>query len=63
MTDEPAIASPCVRNCCLDEEDICIGCHRSVQEIIDWGDASEEQKRCILKRVAERVALKEKSHP
>jgi uncharacterized protein len=42
------IDSPCVRNCCLDDEDICMGCFRSVDEIIKWGDATELQKRKTL---------------
>ncbi|MEO1926243.1 MAG: DUF1289 domain-containing protein, partial [Gammaproteobacteria bacterium] len=30
MTDEVEnIQSPCVRNCCLNEDDICLGCRRS----------------------------------
>ena len=42
------IASPCIRNCCLDEADVCIGCGRTVEEIIRWGDASEIEKKQIL---------------
>ncbi len=48
------IASPCVRNCCLDENDVCLGCYRSIGEIIAWGDASDAKKREILARVGER---------
>ncbi|MFZ1295916.1 MAG: DUF1289 domain-containing protein, partial [Pseudomonadales bacterium] len=29
-------ASPCIRHCTLDEADICIGCGRSLQDILDW---------------------------
>ncbi|MDN3685302.1 DUF1289 domain-containing protein [Vibrio sinaloensis] len=25
--------NPCVRNCCLNERDICLGCGRTLQEI------------------------------
>ncbi|MDH4275003.1 MAG: DUF1289 domain-containing protein [Gammaproteobacteria bacterium] len=55
-TDEPRrdIPSPCIRNCCLDEYDICMGCLRSISEIIAWGNASEFEKRGILERCAER---------
>ena len=42
------IESPCVRNCCLDENDICMGCYRSVVEIIAWGTASNEERTMIL---------------
>ena len=48
MTDhsEPVgtLESPCVRNCCLDENDICLGCHRSISEICGWSAATEEKK-------------------
>lgn len=43
--------SPCVRNCCLDENDICIGCFRSMEEIMQWANLDEEQKKQILNKV------------
>ena len=48
------LASPCVRNCCLDEHNICMGCGRSLQEIVAWGTASERDKASILERSRER---------
>ena len=42
--------SPCVRNCCLDLEDICLGCHRSLSEICAWHGASDAEKRATLAR-------------
>ena len=50
------ILSPCVRNCCLDKQDVCIGCGRTVQEIVRWGDADDEEKRKILKSAQARRA-------
>ena len=50
--DEPE--SPCVRNCCLDDADICIGCGRHVQEIMRWSNAGAEERRAILARAAAR---------
>lgn len=47
MSDN-SITSPCIRNCCLDEQDMCVGCFRLLDEIIAWGDASPEQKQHIL---------------
>jgi len=44
------VPSPCVRNCCLDENDICLGCFRSISEILRWSEATEEEKRAILAR-------------
>ncbi|MBL4783401.1 MAG: DUF1289 domain-containing protein [Porticoccaceae bacterium] len=42
------IASPCVRNCCLNEEDICLGCFRSLDEILTWRAASNKQRQAVL---------------
>lgn len=56
------VSSPCVRNCCLDDNDICLGCGRAVEEIIRWGDAEDDEKLGILqvskKRIAKRIAAK-----
>jgi predicted Fe-S protein YdhL (DUF1289 family) len=40
--------SPCVRNCCLDEQDICMGCYRSLEEILIWHKASDDERNGIL---------------
>jgi predicted Fe-S protein YdhL (DUF1289 family) len=44
------VPSPCVRNCCLDENNICMGCARSISEICGWSEASDAEKREILAR-------------
>lgn len=49
--------SPCVRNCCLDDDDICLGCGRSLQEISRWSTSSNEGKQIILLASAERRQL------
>ena len=54
MTDPERIASPCVRNCCLDEQDICLGCGRSLVEITAWSGSSDHERRAILERAAQR---------
>lgn len=45
-----SIASPCVRNCCLDDRDICLGCYRSITEITGWAAADNHQRSEILRR-------------
>lgn len=62
MTEMP-VASPCVRNCCLDDEDVCLGCHRTVTEIMAWGSAGNAERRVILARAAERVQQRSMKHP
>lgn len=42
------IPSPCIRNCCLNRQDICVGCYRSMDEIMQWAQSDNKQKRLIL---------------
>ncbi len=53
MTDE-APRSPCISVCVLNEKDVCIGCYRSSNEIVDWFMASPQRKREILSCAQER---------
>lgn len=55
---ESAVASPCVRNCCLDDQDICLGCFRSLAEIVGWGGADDLERRAIVARAADRGKLR-----
>ncbi|WP_415903293.1 DUF1289 domain-containing protein [Neptuniibacter sp. QD29_5] len=50
------IASPCVRNCCLNDQDICVGCYRSLDEILRWSKVSEVERSSILKNTDRRKA-------
>lgn len=50
----PTISSPCVRNCCLDEADVCLGCFRSIEEILQWSAATEQQKQAVVERAVTR---------
>jgi predicted Fe-S protein YdhL (DUF1289 family) len=44
-----------VRNCCLDEDNVCMGCGRALDEIVAWGTASDADKAAILERSRERA--------
>ncbi|NQZ82873.1 MAG: DUF1289 domain-containing protein [Colwellia sp.] len=54
MQKENEVASPCIRNCCLNNEDICLGCFRHLNEIIGWQSASSEKKSVILTNCQQR---------
>lgn len=41
-------ASPCVRNCCLDNNDLCLGCFRYIDEITSWQSYNEQEKQQVL---------------
>jgi len=63
MTDdatEPIVGvpSPCVRNCCLDERDVCLGCYRHIDEIIGWSGSSDEEKLEVIARCRARYREK-----
>ncbi len=57
--DSDAVESPCIRLCTLDDQDVCLGCFRSMAEICAWSTASNNQRQqvliaCELRRAASR---------
>jgi predicted Fe-S protein YdhL (DUF1289 family) len=59
----PPVPSPCVRNCCLDENDVCLGCNRSLTEICEWTKSSDDEKRQILARCRLRAEGRKSGQP
>lgn len=51
---ESVVESPCVRNCCLNEDDICLGCFRSLGEITRWGTVDNRTREEIVVRAKQR---------
>jgi predicted Fe-S protein YdhL (DUF1289 family) len=45
------ISTPCIRNCTLDRDGVCIGCHRTVDEIIRWRDMGEAERLRLMREV------------
>ena len=54
MNNADSIPSPCIQVCSLDKYDICVGCYRDLQEIVDWQQLNDADKRLVLTRTAER---------
>lgn len=50
----PEVVSPCVSICALDEDDICVGCYRSGDEITRWSQMSKEEKEQVMALVRDR---------
>ena len=46
--------SPCVGNCCLDDELTCLGCFRSLDEIKEWTLVDDHRRRIILQNAKKR---------
>lgn len=42
--------SPCVRVCEIDN-DVCRGCHRTLNEIALWGSMSDAERHAVLSRI------------
>jgi predicted Fe-S protein YdhL (DUF1289 family) len=54
MATVSSLPSPCIRNCCLDEKDVCLGCGRTLAEIRDWSTADDLERSRVLERAAVR---------
>lgn len=52
------VESPCIKNCCLDDNDICVGCFRSLAEITRWSTAGDDVKARIMDHVQARRVQK-----
>jgi len=53
------VSSPCTGVCTIDKRDsICIGCLRTLDEIARWRDSTDNARRAILLKVAERKATR-----
>ena len=55
--------SPCIDNCCLDQNDICLGCFRHLEEIKHWTKSDSSEKAQILKNCQERKDIKKALFP
>ena len=54
------VESPCVRNCCLDDNNTCLGCYRSLEEITSWSKANDTLRKQILLRAEQRKREKQR---
>ena len=55
---DKAIDSPCIKVCTYDEEEeYCIGCYRTKQELQDWLIMTRAQKLKTLKKIEERQLI------
>jgi uncharacterized protein len=52
---EIAPASPCIRHCTLDPNDLCVGCGRMLDEILEWAAAPTPRKLAIRTAAASRL--------
>lgn len=50
----PTIEKPCIRECCLTQEDVCVGCFRTLDNMRIWHKASQEEKKEMLDKAKQR---------
>ncbi|WP_101758368.1 DUF1289 domain-containing protein [Oceanicoccus sp. KOV_DT_Chl] len=55
ITNNEADKNPCVRNCCLDDGNICMGCGRSLPEILEWHQADYPRQKQISRDAKHRL--------
>lgn len=46
--------SPCIQVCSLDDDERCIGCRRTLQEIVDWARMSAAEQRAVIDQLPDR---------
>ena len=57
VPERAAMASPCVNVCVIDDATRwCLGCGRTIEEIVGWGVADTNARQAIWARLPERMA-------
>lgn len=54
FTPIPGVESPCIGICRMRPDGYCEGCRRSLDEIGEWSEASDDRRREIWARIAAR---------
>ena len=55
MENTKKIKNPCIDKCKYDEDKICVGCYRTMNEIVNWPDFSIVKKLEIISRVEKKI--------
>ena len=51
---ENIVQSPCIENCCLNGDNVCMGCFRSLGEIAQWQQMDDKMRREVLHKAESR---------
>ncbi|MBS3804355.1 MAG: DUF1289 domain-containing protein [Oleiphilaceae bacterium] len=54
MSIADKVRSPCVSICVLDEQEVCTGCQRTIDEIMAWSRMSNDERRAVLQKIGDR---------
>ncbi|MFT2109640.1 DUF1289 domain-containing protein [Marinomonas sp. 2405UD68-3] len=55
--------TPCIRNCCLDKQDVCMGCFRTLEEILRWHELNEKDIQEALREAEKRRLERHRLYP
>lgn len=53
-----AVETPCVKICVIDEDGLCVGCARTLDEIATWGSLSAQSRADVMTALPARRASK-----
>lgn len=51
------VVSPCISECELDDEAICKGCYRTIDDIAAWRTMSKEQRLAVIEAASQRQLI------
>jgi predicted Fe-S protein YdhL (DUF1289 family) len=51
MESASPASTPCIRACTLDRANVCIGCHRTLDEIVRWREFDEVERQRLMREV------------
>jgi predicted Fe-S protein YdhL (DUF1289 family) len=55
--DQTPVPSPCINVCnMVPQTGLCEGCMRTIDEIVAWGSASDDEKRAVWAEIRRREA-------
>ena len=51
-----AVLSPCIGVCALDDDGLCLGCHRTTAEIARWSQMDDDERLRLMELLPRRQA-------
>ena len=58
MSGTAPVPSPCISVCRMDAgSGLCLGCFRTIDEIVAWGRQSDRERRVVWQRIVHRAGL------
>ena len=58
------VPSPCISICRMDDSSgLCLGCFRTLDEIMQWGSSADAVKRVVWQRITQRAGITRAASP